>query len=205
MRLRRRRARIKLEAMTDLESIEGDVEDAIERVRVPAYVIDRHGIIRWLNPAARKLVGDVRGRQLTSVVAPEETRRVREIFTRNLVGPPSGSDNSAVVIDADGERITVEVSAVPLMSGGHVIGVFGQVKDIEEDDPPPPPHPSLTPRQAEVLGLLEDGRSTDQIARELHLSTETVRNHIRHILRALNVHSRLEAVAIGRREHLVER
>jgi DNA-binding NarL/FixJ family response regulator len=54
-----------------------------------------------------------------------------------------------------------------------------------------------------VLRLLEHGRSTEQIARELHLSTETVRNHIRHILQALNVHSRLEAVAIGRREHLV--
>jgi PAS domain S-box-containing protein len=189
--------------MTDLESIGGDVEDAIGRVRVPAYVIDRHGIIRWLNPAARKLVGDVRGRQLTSVVAPEETRRAREIFTRNLMGPPSGSDNSAIVIDADGERITVEVSAVPLTRGGHVIGVFGQVKDIEEADPPPPPHPSLTPRQAEVLRLLEHGRSTDQIARELHLSRDTVRNHIRRMMRALNAHSRLEAVAIGRSEHLV--
>jgi PAS domain S-box-containing protein len=189
--------------MTDLESIGGDVEDAIGRVRVPAYVIDRHGIIRWLNPAARKLVGDVRGRQLTSVVAPEETRRAREIFTRNLMGPPSGSDNSAIVIDADGERITVEVSAVPLTRGGHVIGVFGQVKDIEEGDPPSPPHPSLTPRQAEVLRLLEHGRSTDQIARELHLSRDTVRNHIRRMMRALNAHSRLEAVAIGRSEHLV--
>jgi DNA-binding NarL/FixJ family response regulator len=41
------------------------------------------------------------------------------------------------------------------------------------------------------------------MARELHLSTETVRNHIRHILRALNVHSRLEAVAMGRQEQLV--
>ncbi len=189
--------------MTDLEFFGGDVEDAIGRVRVPAYVIDRQGIIRWLNPAARKLVGDVRGRQVTSVVAPEEARRAREIFTRNLIGPPSGSDNSAVVIDADGERITVEVSAVPLTSGGHVIGVFGQVKDIEDDDPPPPPHPSLTPRQAEVLRLLELGRSTDQIADELHLSRDTVRNHIRRLLRALNAHSRLEAVAIGRSEHLV--
>jgi PAS domain S-box-containing protein len=189
--------------MTDLESIGGDVEDAIGRVRVPAYVIDRHGIIRWLNPAARKLVGDVRGRQLTSVVAPEENRRAREVFTRNLMGPPSGSDNNVVLIDADGERINVEVSAVPLMSGGHVIGVFGQVKDIEEGDPPSPPHPSLTPRQAEVLRLLGHGRSTDQIARELHLSRDTVRNHIRRMMRALNAHSRLEAVAIGRSEHLV--
>lgn len=189
--------------MSELEAIGGEVEDAIERVRVPAYVIDRHGIIRYLNPAARKLVGDVRGRQLTSVVAPEETRRAREIFARNLMGPRAGSDNKGVVIDADGERVSIEVSAVPLQSGGRVIGVFGQVLDVEEDDPPPPPHPHLTPRQSEVLRLLEQGRSTEQMARELHLSTETVRNHIRHMLRALNVHSRLEAVAVGRREHLV--
>jgi PAS domain S-box-containing protein len=189
--------------MSELESLGGEVEDAIDRVRVPAYVIDRHGIIRWLNPAARKLVGDVRGRQLTSVVAPEESQRARRIFTRNLLGPSAGSDNKAVLIDADGERVSVEVSAVPLRKGGHVIGVFGQVKDIEDDDPPRPLHPHLTPRQAEVLRLLEHGRSTEQIAQELHLSTETVRNHIRRLMRTLNAHSRLEAVAIGRREHLV--
>ncbi len=189
--------------MSELESLGGEVEDAIDRVRVPAYVIDRHGIIRWLNPAARKLVGDVRGRQLTSVVAPEFSRRAREIFIRNLHGPSAGSDNKAVIIGADGERLSVELSAVPLRRGGHVIGVFGQVKNIEDDDPPRPPHPHLTPRQAEVLRLLELGSSTEQIAHQLHLSTETVRNHIRHLMRALNAHSRLEAVAIGRREHLV--
>ena len=188
--------------MSELESLGGEVEDAIDRVRVPAYVIDRHGIIRWLNPAARKLVGDVRGRQLTSVVAPEESRRAREIFTRNLLGSSAGSDNKAVVMGADGERLSVELSAVPLRKGGHVIGVFGQVKNIEEDDPPRPPHPHLTPRQAQVLRQLELGHSTEQIANELHLSSETVRNHIRHLLRALNAHSRLEAVAIGRQEHL---
>jgi PAS domain S-box-containing protein len=188
--------------MSELESLGGEVADAIDRVRVPAYVIDRHGIIRWLNPVARKLVGDVRGRHLTSVAAPEESRRAREIFARNLLGPSAGSDNKAVVMGADGERLSVELSAVPLRNGGHVIGVFGQVKNVD-DDPPRPPHPHLTPRQAEVLRLLELGRSTEQIAHELHLSSETVRNHIRHLLRALNAHSRLEAVAIGRREHLV--
>jgi DNA-binding NarL/FixJ family response regulator len=44
---------------------------------------------------------------------------------------------------------------------------------------------------------LERGRSSKQIAAELHLSTETVRNHVRHILRALGVNSRLEAVAVA--------
>jgi PAS domain S-box-containing protein len=183
--------------VSELEAIGGDVEDAIERVRVPAYVIDAHGIIRWVNPAARKIVGDVRGRHLTSVVAPEETRRAREIFTRNLFGPPRGSDNRGVVIGADGERVSIEVSAVPLQSGGRVVGVFGQVLDVEEDEALPP-HPHLTRRQIEVLRLLEHGRSTEQIAQELQLSGTTVRNHISGVLRALDVHSRLEAVAVAR-------
>ena len=93
-------------------------------------------------------------------------------------------------------------SAQMAATSGSSSDVFGQAKNVDAGEPLLPPHPSLTPRQAEVLQLLEDGSSTEQIARALHLSTETVRNHIRHILRALNAHSRLEAVAIGRREHL---
>jgi DNA-binding NarL/FixJ family response regulator len=54
-----------------------------------------------------------------------------------------------------------------------------------------------------VLRLLQRGFSTSQIATELHLSTETVRNHVRHLLRALGVHSRIEAVAAARRAHII--
>ena len=63
--------------MSHLRTLGGDLEDALDRVNVPSYVIDSHGIIRWVNQAAEELVGDVRGRQFTSVVAPEETRRAR--------------------------------------------------------------------------------------------------------------------------------
>jgi PAS domain S-box-containing protein len=188
--------------MARLVDLGANVESALERVRVPAYIIDRDGIIRWINPAAERIVGDVRGRQMTSVLAPEERRRGREIFTRNLLGPPEGSDNRGVLLTEDGERFTAELSAVPLERGGQVIGVFGQMKDVEEE-PPPLAHPQLTPRQSEVLRLLEHGRSTDQIATELSLSVETVRNHVRNLMQALGVHSRLEAVAVARRDHLV--
>jgi PAS domain S-box-containing protein len=180
----------------DLREIGADVESALERVRVPAYVVDRHGIIRWQNSAAIAIFGDVRGKQNTSVVAPEERRRVREIFIRNVTGPPAGSDNKGVLINASGERVTVEISAVPLTSDEQVIGVFGQVKDIE-DESPSAPHPDLTPRQIEVLRLLARGRTTTQIAHELHLSEETVRNHIRGMMGRLGVHSRLEAVVLA--------
>jgi len=182
----------------------GDVTGALEKVRVPSYVIDRHGIVRWVNPAAREIVGDVRGRQFTSVLSPEESRRAREIFARNISGAVERSDNEVVVVGPNGERIMVDISAVPLRDGDQVIAMFGQVVDVRIDEAPPTAHPHLTPRQTEVLRLLEHGRSTNQIAAELHLSVETVRNHIRHILRALGVHSRLEAVALTRRDHLVE-
>jgi PAS domain S-box-containing protein len=183
-------------------AIGGDIPAALEAVSVPSYMIDLTGVIRWVNPAARRLVGDVRGRQFTSVVAPEDTRRAREEFARKIAGTAKVSDVEAVLFDAQGDRVSVEISSVPLMDGNRIIGVFGLIPAVEEDEPQQLPH-HLTPRQTEVLRLLQQGRSTKQIADELCLSIETVRNHIRHLMRALGVHTRLEAVAAARREHLL--
>ena len=52
----------------------------------------------------------------------------------------------------------------------------------------------LTAREWEVIDLLKAGGTTDRIADELVLSTETVRSHVKNILRKLNVSSRQEAV-----------
>jgi DNA-binding NarL/FixJ family response regulator len=61
----------------------------------------------------------------------------------------------------------------------------------------------LTPRQAEVLRLLGEGLTTEAIAVRLGIAVETLRNHIRAVLRGLNVHSRLEAVVVGRERGLL--
>ena len=175
----------------------GDVEKALEGVGVPSYVLDTTGIVRWINPAAERLLGNVRGRHITSVVAPEDSRRARELFTQKVIGTTPATDAPGVLLSTTGQRVPVEISAVPLKSGERVVGVFGLLEERPADTlAAPPPH--LTPRQVEVLRLLEQGRSTKQIAAELHLSTETVRNHIRRLFRALDVNSRLEAVAAAR-------
>jgi two-component system, NarL family, response regulator LiaR len=57
----------------------------------------------------------------------------------------------------------------------------------------------LTAREWEVLDLLCDGMSTDQIADSLVLSSETVRSHVKNLLRKLGVRSRQEAIAAARR------
>jgi PAS domain S-box-containing protein len=176
------------------ELVGGDVERALDSVGVPSYVLDAGGMVRWINPAAERLVGDVRGRHFTSVVAPEDRPRSRELFTRKVLGSESATDTTGVLMSREGTRLALEISSVPLMSGERVVGVFGLlVGPVDEETEAP--HPHLTPRQAEVLRHLQQGPSTKQIAQELHLSTETVRNHVRHVLRALGVHSRLEAVA----------
>jgi DNA-binding NarL/FixJ family response regulator len=57
----------------------------------------------------------------------------------------------------------------------------------------------LTTREWEVLDMLKAGKSTDRIADELVLSTETVRSHVKNILRKLEVRSREEAILVADR------
>ncbi len=178
-------------------TVGGDVERALAGLPVPSYVLDTTGVVRWINPAAERLLGDVRGRHFTSVVGPEDKAKAQELFARKVLGTTAATETSGVFVSTDGTRIALEVSAVPLMGGERVVGVFGLLTGpLEDEASTPPAH--LTPRQAEVLRHLEQGRSTKQIAQDLHLSTETVRNHVRHLLRALGVTTRLEAVAAAR-------
>jgi NarL family two-component system response regulator LiaR len=62
-----------------------------------------------------------------------------------------------------------------------------------------PVHSPLTTREWEVLDLMCAGRTTEEIAAEFVVSAETVRSHIKRILRKLGVNSRQEATRIARR------
>jgi len=62
----------------------------------------------------------------------------------------------------------------------------------------------LTPREWEVLDLMSLGKSTSEIADELVLSSETVRSHIKNLMRKLGAKSRAEAIELGARERKPE-
>ena len=68
----------------------GDVEQALTGIPVPSYVLDTDGVVRWINPAAERLLGDVRGRHFTSVVGAEDRTRARELFARKVLGTTVG-------------------------------------------------------------------------------------------------------------------
>jgi DNA-binding NarL/FixJ family response regulator len=67
-----------------------------------------------------------------------------------------------------------------------------------------PAPPRLTERELEVLKLVAKGLANRDIARQLFISENTVKNHIRNILEKLQLHSRIQAVAYALREKILE-
>jgi PAS domain S-box-containing protein len=141
----------------------------LERVNVPSYVIDRTGVIRWVNSAAVQLVGDVRGKQFTSVVAPEDRRHAQDVFARKVAGTAVVTDAEVALIDSDGDRLVVEVSSCPLHRGEQMIGVFGQMKSRLEHPSAPgssgahtSPDPSAPPPRTGPLDEADRRRAAPE-------------------------------------------
>ena len=63
---------------------------------------------------------------------------------------------------------------------------------------------NLTRRELEVLQLMAEGLSNEQMAERLYLSPYTIKNHIHNILEKLQVHNRLEAIRLACRKGLVK-
>lgn len=63
----------------------------------------------------------------------------------------------------------------------------------EQNTPRPPDEAGLTEQERRILEQIAQGKSNKLIARELDISDGTVKVHVKHLLRKLNLHSRLEA------------
>jgi two-component system, NarL family, nitrate/nitrite response regulator NarL len=128
----------------------------------------------------------------------------------------SASLDSAVVFRAvangvrayltkDSDRATI-CDAVAAVARGQTVlapevqaGLADQVRRREHDG-----RPSLSPREHEILARAASGASAPEIARELHISTATVKTHLRNLYEKLGVSERAAAVAEAMRRGLLE-
>ncbi len=69
---------------------------------------------------------------------------------------------------------------------------------------PPARRGNLTNREIEVLSLLAEGNSTNEVSSSLQISGHTVRNHIQNVLFKLQVNNRLKAINLSRRLGMIE-
>jgi DNA-binding NarL/FixJ family response regulator len=101
----------------------------------------------------------------------------------------------AVRVVADGQSLISPSMAVKL------IDEFKQMSRPDRDQVSPL---RLTDRELEVLRLVATGMNNREIARQLFISENTVKNHVRNILEKLQLHSRMEAVMYAVREKLLD-
>jgi PAS domain S-box-containing protein len=175
-----------------------DLRTTLQKVRVPSFVVDRAGVVTWLNDAASEEFGNLEGHDFSRIIPSGST----EFLKRQLDRTESATDYTTEVLMRDGHRRPAEISSVAIDGGDRCHAIFGVVL-LRGRQARTQGSPVLTNRQAEVLALSANGASTVQIAESLHLSQETVRNHVRNILRRLRVHSRVEAVAVAYRDGLL--
>ena len=84
--------------MSEFLKVGGDPQRSLEGVNVPSYAIDSSGVIRWVNPAGERLMGDVRGRHFTSMVA-QETRVIRLLPLEIVEGVAEPGEGVAPLYD----------------------------------------------------------------------------------------------------------
>lgn len=92
------------------------------------------------------------------------------------------------------EAIRKVADGVPYMPAGITLKLFQGLRRIKTI-PVGDAHISLTARQQEILTLMSEGRSDEEIGKTLHLQESTVRAHIHHILQRLGLENRSQAVA----------
>jgi len=130
---------------------------------------------------------------------PAEARENVEAQFRRAVEIGEPTDFETVFTDASGHIRGVRAQHLPLRRGDAIVGVLILAFDVRQPPSGLELHPRLTPRQQEILELIASGLSTSEIAKELTLSTETVRNHLRRVFEELHVHTRVEAIVAAQR------
>ncbi|RYB94398.1 helix-turn-helix transcriptional regulator [Nocardioides oleivorans] len=156
---------------------------------------------RWLAqvdpPSAEELVGAWRVAEETSVAygsVPEVAQaRVR------LAG----------VLRATGDTAAARVVADQAREAAHALRSSSLLAELTAQGSAPAPAAAsetavLTPREAEILALVAEGRTNGEIGKQLFISTKTVSVHVSNILAKLDAASRTEAAAVARRRGLLD-
>jgi DNA-binding NarL/FixJ family response regulator len=129
------------------------------------------------------------------------------------------SSSAALGIVAHGERPERHIANAALQAGASayvartagtaelrqaVDAAAAQESFVDPAVPPKGSRGKLTRRQREILQLLANGESTTVAARELDLSEETVKTHMKNALARLGAKNRTHAVSIALRECLID-
>ncbi len=167
----------------------------------PIVLLDEHQRVLEANDPGCTLLGVPRGELLgTSLVQrfpPEERATASRDWQRLLRG---GEDvGKRVLVGPDGSRFEAEWAArvVEIAARPVVIAVLLRGSPLPEPRSLGNPRTPLSRREREVVTLIAMGLETPEIAASLHISTETVKSHVRNAMRKLGARTRAQLVMVA--------
>ncbi|MCM0619364.1 response regulator [Nocardioides bruguierae] len=107
-------------------------------------------------------------------------------------------------IDEVAQAVRVVADGQSLISPSMAVKLIDEFKQMSKPEREHVPGLRLTERELEVLRLVATGKNNREIAKDLFISENTVKNHVRNILEKLQLHSRMEAVMYAVREKLLD-
>jgi DNA-binding NarL/FixJ family response regulator len=107
-------------------------------------------------------------------------------------------------IEEVAQAIRVVNEGQSLISPSMAVKLIDEFKQMSKPDREQGPGLRLTERELEVLRMVAKGLNNREVAKELFISENTVKNHVRNILEKLQLHSRMEAVMYAMREKLLD-
>ncbi len=117
-----------------------------------------------------------------------------------LAHQPTPAHGARLLESGVAAYLPLDAAAHDILSAIHLAAVGTQMRLSAPNGSPKAAHAggmaSLTPRERDVLRRLSQGDSNADLARRLHISTETARTHVKHILHKLGVASRRELIDI---------
>jgi PAS domain S-box-containing protein len=196
--------------MTYAEAMHGPAEGAgwerlfwlvFKRTSNPVVLLDEQRRVVDVNDAGLSLFGreraDVIGSSMVDNIRPDEREAAAEEWEEFLrTGEYTGK---RALLRADGSEVKVEFAARLERIGARRMATYVVMVDEE----PLPMGISLaagelplTNREREVVTLIALGRESAEIARELHISPDTVRTHVRNAMSKLGARTRAQLVAL---------
>jgi DNA-binding NarL/FixJ family response regulator len=107
-------------------------------------------------------------------------------------------------IEEVAQAVRVVADGQSLISPSMAVKLIDEFKQMSRPDRNQVPGLRLTERELEVLRLVAKGMNNREIAKQLFISENTVKNHVRNLLEKLQLHSRMEAVMYAVREKLLD-
>ena len=183
-RVLREAVQLRLDAEPDL--------DVVATVHEAASAIARHhGTVVVLDePPAQESCHSV----MSELRAHSDTARAVMLLTSTEVSLVSAAVNAGIAgVLCNDTPTSSLVQAVRTVAGGACVLDEDALRQLAGTWQPLV-QPMLSGREREVLGLLAQGSSNAEIANQLYVSTETVKTHVAHVLRKLDVPNRGSAV-----------